>query len=264
MFNGIKLPHRTSTRPVDSQPLLPKGPGQAKGSPSPHAHPELPGRGLPGQSAGAMAPRGNTFLKRSDAMSSQAQAHAYAAYQKPQVHFAGQAQVIEDGQRPWNEPMNFGAKPRPQRISRPSTPPPPMATAPAPAPTPPASPARPQGKHSFFGSLFHRPGSGSPPKRTETSAPTAPAPHLRTQLTPGEKFSQRLTQFMAHCPDQKLKATLGQHIAQGNIGEFKKVAMAAVHSAPDQKSFELLQLMISSINKMNGDYSDVRIRYRKS
>src|ERR1044072_7878597 len=98
MFHGIKLPHRTSTRPADSQPLLPKGSGQAKGSPSSNAHHELSGRGSPGR--GPRAPRASPFLKPSDALSSQGQAHAYAAYQKPKVHFSAQAQVIEDGQRP--------------------------------------------------------------------------------------------------------------------------------------------------------------------
>ena len=108
MFNGIKLPHRTSTRPADQQPLLPKRQGHGTPAPSSHVHPELTGRGSPGGSAGAMAPRGNPFLKRSDALSPQAQANAHAAYQGPRVRFAavdpgGRIAAVEaaEGPGPW-------------------------------------------------------------------------------------------------------------------------------------------------------------------
>lgn len=260
MFHGIKLPHRSSTRPAENQPLLPKGSGQAQGSPSSQAHHELTGRGSPGTSAGAMAPRGNPFLKRSDALSAQAQAHAYAAYQRPNVHFAPEAQVIQDGQRPRNEPMNFGAKPKPQRIGRPSTPAAPVAAAPAPAPAPPASPARPEGKHSFFGGLFHRPGSSSPPKRTETSAPAAQAAPNRPADTLADKFNGRLSQFLAHHPDEALKHRLVGHLAAGNLNQFSKEAAAASMTMTDRKSYALLQSMVRTLNQMGeDDYLNLRI-----
>lgn len=249
MFHGVRLPHRTSTKPAESQPLLPKGSGQAKGSSSSNAHPELHGRGSPDTSAGAMAPRGGPFLKRSDALSPQGQAHAYAAYQKPKVHFAADAQVIEDGQRPRNEPMNFGAKPKPQRqrISRPSTPPAPMAAAPA----PPASPARPEGRHSFFGGLFHRPGSSLPPKRTDSTTSTSALD--RPGDTPAQKFNGRLSQFLEHHPDEALKHRLVGHLATFKFEQFKKDAGAALETMDDRKSFALLQSMLRTMNEMGRD-----------
>ena len=264
MFHGIKFPHRSSTRPAETQALLPKGSGQAGASSSSNAHSELTGRGSPSASPGTMAPRGSPFLKRSDAMSPQAQANAQAAFPRQRVQFAADASIVEGNVKVGREAVEFGAKGKPVKMSAHRPP------APAPAPAqPPASP-RQEPKRGGFGGLFrsHGPAAEKPVASTSTrptkAAPAAVPPHLRTERTPGEKFSERLTRFMDHCPDKKLKDTLGEHLVQGQFERFKAAAMAAMNTAPDQKSFELLQLMISSINKMDGDYSDVRIRYRKS
>jgi hypothetical protein len=266
MFS-IKLPHRTSTRPADQQPLLQKGSGQATGSSSGHAHAELAGRGSPGGAPGAMAPRG-AFLKRSDAMSSQAQASAQAAFPGQRLRFATDASVVEGGVKVGQAPVEFGAKGKPTRMSahRPAAP----ASAPAPAPPQPQAAQHQEPTRGRFGGLFRsqpapaeKP-AASPPTRPAEAAPAVP-PHLRTERTTGQKFSERLSEFMDHCPDAKLRATLGQHAASGNIGQFTKLAAAAMNTAPDRRSFELLQLMLGYVHKMNAanDYSDIRIDIRK-
>jgi hypothetical protein len=263
MFHGIKFPHRTSTKPAEGQPLLPKGSGQAGASSSSSAHSDLAARGSPSAAPGTMAPRGNPFLKRSDALSPQAQANAHAAFPRQRVQFAVDASIVEGNVKVGREAVEFGAKGKPVRMGAHRPP------APTPAAEQPQASPRQEPKHGGFGSLFrsHGPAAEKPAASTSTRPPeAAPAvpPHLRTERTPGEKFSDRLTRFMDHCPDKKLKDTLGGHLVQGQFGRFKEAAVAAMNTAPDQKTFELLQLMVSSINKMDGDYSDVRIRYRKS
>src|SRR5690348_14386445 len=59
MLNGIKFPHRTSTRPAEGQSST--GPGHARPGSSPQAHHDLAGRGSPGAGGGSMAPRGGLF-----------------------------------------------------------------------------------------------------------------------------------------------------------------------------------------------------------
>jgi hypothetical protein len=144
------------------------------------------------------------------------------------------------------------------------------ASAPAPAPPQPQAAQHQEPTRGRFGGLFRsqpapaeKP-AASPPTRPAEAAPAVP-PHLRTERTTGQKFSERLSEFMDHCPDAKLRATLGQHAASGNIGQFTKLAAAAMNTAPDRRSFELLQLMLGYVHKMNAanDYSDIRIDIRK-
>ena len=59
---------------------------------------------------------------------------------------------------------------------------------------------------------------------------------------------------MDHCPEGTLKRTLRSHLAQGNFQGFKNAVMKALteHQAPDQRTYEALSLMNSSLRKMSG------------
>lgn len=252
MFNGINL-SRTSTKPTDTQPLLPKGSDKAGSSSSSLAHPQLAGRHSPGAGPSTMAPRGSPFLKRSDALSSQAQANAQAAFPGRRVQFAADASVVQGGVKVGHEAVEFGAKTRPTRASA-HHPSPSVATPPpeAPPPTP-----RQEPKRGLFANMFgssHASASSSAPPRPATQASPANAPHVGTPPTPAEKFSGRLSSFMENCPEGTLKRTLRSYLAQGNFQGFKNAVMKALaeHQAPNQAAYEALALMNSSLKKMSG------------
>lgn len=231
MFHGIKLT-RSSAKPAAPQPPMPKGSDPASGGSSSHAHPQLAARNSPGTGPGTMAPRGNHLLKRSDAMSPQAQAHAQAAVPERRVQFATDASVVQSGVRVGGAPVEFGAKTRPGRAAphHPS----PSVAAPPPEPSPPTQPAQ----------------------ASRTSAPLA-----GTLRSPAEKFSGRLSSFMGHCPEGTLKRTLRSYLAQGNFQGFKKEVIKTLseHRAPNQEAHEAMMLMSSSLRKMS-DFSGVPLQ----
>lgn len=252
MFNGINL-SRTSTKPADTQPLPPKGSDKAGGSSSTLAHPQLSGRNSPGAGPSTMAPRGSPLLKRSDALSPQAQANAQAAFPGRRVQFAADASIVQDGVKVGREPVEFGAK-KPSAYVSAHHPSPSVAASP-PEPPPPAP--RQEPKRGLFANMFsssHAGASSSAPPQTAAQASPADAPHVGTSRTPAEKFSGRLSSFMEHCPEGTLKRTLRSHLAQGNFQGFKNAVMKALteHQAPNQAAYEALALMNSALKKMSG------------
>ncbi|MGM9487754.1 hypothetical protein [Ideonella sp. YS5] len=263
MFHGIKLPHRTSTRPADNQPLLPKGSGSASGSSSAHAHPELAGRGSPGAGPSAMAPRGSPFLKRSDALSPHAQANAQAAFPGQRLRFAADASIVQEGVKVGQAPVEFGAKPKPTKVGSPRLSP----SVAAPPPEPPPSTQRQEPKRGLFGNIFsssqatasHQAPSSAPPRPAQTNP--ASAAHASTSRTPAEKFNERLTKFMSQCPEGTLKRTLRSYLAQGNFQGFRNEVIKSLsqHKAPNQAAHEALMLMNSSLHKMS-DFSGVALQ----
>ena len=259
MFNGINL-SRTSTKPADTQPLLPQGGDKAGGSSSSLAHPQLSGRNAPGAGPSTMAPRGSPLLRRSDALSPQAQANAQAAFPGRRVQFAADASVVQGGVKVGHEAVDFGAKAPPAKAG--SHRPAPSVAAPPPEPTPPLP--RQEPKRGLFANMFGSPHAGpsssAPPPPTAQAGPAA-APHVGTPRTPAEKFSGRLSSFMEHCPEGTLKRTLRSHLAQGNFQGFKNEVMKALveHQAPHQAAYEALALMNSSLKKMS-DFSGVPLQ----
>jgi len=268
MFSNIKLSRHSSPALAGEQPSVSRGPDSSKGKTSTNVHPALAGRGSPVPGEGSLAPR-RPVPGRSQPLSSEAQASAHAAFPRQHVHFAEHATAIpaEDGQKIRQETVEFGPKPRPEKINRSSHEPSPSAPSVAPAPEPKAAEPH-ESTRRLFGGLFrshgHRadkPAARPPSKQAETSAPDAG--QRRPERSPGQKFSERFTTFMEHCPDKQLRDKLSSPIMNGQFEQFKKEAIKASTTIRDRDSFQLVQLMIKSIDAMQGDFSDVRIKFGK-
>jgi hypothetical protein len=192
--------------------------------------------------------------------------------ERPRVQF-GRNRVHEADGAQHSQTIDFGPKAHPRRLPKTSEAPgagPSSQAAPArptagaprpPQPSPPASPqpSSPKGR-GLLGKLFNR-GGAKPGPGAATAHAAAPGRLSPGDLAhPGAAFNMQFKAFLESKADQRTKDYLGNLLLGPHMEKFRASAEELAESVEDPAARAMLPRLVSLIDAMKGDHSDVRVQ----